>query len=348
MRLLRENLLVQFSVASLVIMVVLAVVISIMISSRLEHNLGHLEDHGAAMMSGGMIDPSDHISIPSIAADVRNLRLVTLGVVAAGFIILYSGLVLIVARGSNTITRHQRALTKSNQDLKQIAEGLTASNVELQQFAYVASHDLQEPLRMVGSYCQLLERRYSASLDQDGRDFIRFAVEGAARMKVLINDLLTYSRVGTQKVDDQEVDCGEVFDDAIANLQTAIEESDAVVTHADLPRVRGDATQLTQVFQNLTGNALKYRGESAPRVHVGVERQNGTWTFSINDNGIGIEPQYAERVFGIFERLHANDEYAGTGIGLAVCKKIVERHGGTIWLESKVGEGSTFSFTIPA
>ena len=348
MRLLRENLLVQFSVASFVIMVVLAVVISMMISSRLEHNLGHLEDHGVAMMSGGMIDPSDHISIPSIAADVRNLRIVTLGALAVGFIVLYGGLVLIVARGSNTITRHQRALTKSNRDLKQIAEGLTASNAELEQFAYIASHDLQEPLRMVSSYCQLLERRYSNVLDQDGRDFIGFAVEGAARMKVLINDLLIYSRVGTQKADDQEVDCSEVVDNAIANLRAAIEENDAVVTHADLPRVKGDPIQLTQVFQNLTSNAIKYRGESAPRVHIGAERRNGTWTFSVKDNGIGIEPRYAERVFGIFERLHGNDEYAGTGIGLAVCKKIVERHGGSIWLESEGGEGSTFSFTLPA
>ena len=148
MRLLRENLLVQFSVASLVIMVALAVVISVMISSRLEHNLGHLEDHGAAMMSGGMIDPADHISIPSIAADVRNLRIVTLGALAAGFLVLYAGLVLIVARGAKTIARHQSALSRSNQELKQIAEGLTASNAELEQFAYVASHDLQEPLRM--------------------------------------------------------------------------------------------------------------------------------------------------------------------------------------------------------
>ena len=348
MRLLRENLLVQFSVASFVIMVALAVVISMMISSRLEHNLGHLGEHGVAMMSGGMIDPSDHISIPSIAADVRNLRVVTLGALAVGFVVLYGGLVLIVARGSNTITRHQRALTKSNRDLKQIAEGLTASNAELEQFAYIASHDLQEPLRMVSSYCQLLERRYSARLDQDGREFIEYAVEGAARMKVLINDLLIYSRVGTQKADDQEVDCREVLNDAIANLQTPIEENDAVVTHTDLPTIKGDATQLTQVFQNLTSNAIKYRGESAPRVHIGAERQNGTWIFSVKDNGIGIEPRYAERVFGIFERLHGNDEYSGTGIGLAVCKKIVERHGGKIWLESEVGEGSTFSFTLPS
>ena len=298
-------------------------------------NLVHLEDHGVAMMSGGMIDPADHISIPS-TADVRNLRIVTLGALAAGFLVLYAGLVLIVARGSNTITRHQRALSKSNRDLKQIAEGLTASNAELEQFAYIASHDLQEPLRMVSSYCQLLERRYSTVLDEDGKEFIKFAVEGAARMKVLISDLLTCSRVGTEKADHQEVECGEVFDSAIANLQAAIAESGAVITRVDLPRVKGDATQLTQVFQNLTGNAIKYRGESAPRVHIGAERRNGTWTFSVKDNGIGIEPRYAERVFGIFERLHGNYEYAGTGIGLAVCKKIVERHGGSIWLDSLV------------
>ncbi len=348
MRLLRENLLVQFSVASFVIMVLLAVLISMMISSRLEHNLGHLKDHAAAIRSGATIHPSDHISIPSIAADVGNLRVVTLGTLAAGLVVLYGGAVLIVARGSNTITRHQRALIKSNRDLKQIAEGLTASNGELEQFAYIASHDLQEPLRMVSSYCQLLERRYSGALDQDAREFIGFAVEGAARMKVLINDLLVYSRVGVGKADDQEVDCNEVFDDAIANLQAAIEENDAVVTHADLPKVKGDPIQLTQVFQNLTSNAIKYRGECAPRVHIGAERQNGTWTFSVKDNGIGIEPRYAERVFGIFERLHGNDEYSGTGIGLAVCKKIVERHGGKIWLESEVGEGSIFSFTMRA
>ena len=201
---------------------------------------------------------------------------------------------------------------------------------------------------MVSSYCQLLERRYKDQLDRDGQEFIAYAVDGARRMKVLIGDLLTFSRVGTRERNFQQVDCKDALDQGLANLATAVEESGAVITHGDLPTVVADPTQLTQLFQNLAGNAIKYRGDQPPQVHIGAERANGTWTFSISDNGIGIEPRYADRIFGVFERLHGDDEYSGTGIGLAVCKKIVERHGGRMWVDSELGEGSTFYFTVPA
>lgn len=201
---------------------------------------------------------------------------------------------------------------------------------------------------MVSSYCQLLERRYKDQLDRDGQEFIAYAVDGARRMKVLIGDLLTYSRVGTRERNFQQVDCQDALDQGLANLATAIEESGAAITHGDLPTVVADPTQLTQLFQNLAGNAIKYRGDQSPQVHIGAERTNGRWTFSVSDNGIGIEPRYADRIFGVFERLHGNDEYSGTGIGLAVCKKIVERHGGSMWVDSNLGEGSTFYFAIPA
>ncbi len=237
---------------------------------------------------------------------------------------------------------------RAEEQLRQTAAELERSNAELQQFAYVASHDLQEPLRMVASYTQLLSRRYKDKLDADAEEFIAYAVDGAQRMQALINDLLAYSRVGTRGRPLEPVDTGGVVDQVLADLRPTIEEDGATVTRGELPIVMGDGVQLGQLFQNLIGNALKYRRLDVPaRVEVEAERLGREWRFAIRDNGIGVAPEYAERVFVIFQRLHTRTEYPGTGIGLAICKKIVERHGGRIWIDSVPGEGTTFSFTLP-
>lgn len=228
------------------------------------------------------------------------------------------------------------------------AEDLVRSNEELEQFAYVASHDLQEPLRIVAGYAQLLSKRYRGTLGEDADEFIEYMVDGVRRMQELIDALLQYSRVGRKGREMAPVDLDVAFDDAMANLQAAIEESRARVTRDDLPDVVADRLQLAQLFQNLIGNALKFKGEEPPAVHVGAERHNGEWILEVRDNGIGIEPQYVDRIFDIFERLHSRERYDGTGIGLSICKKIVERHGGRIWVESDAGRGSAFRFTIPA
>jgi light-regulated signal transduction histidine kinase (bacteriophytochrome) len=240
-----------------------------------------------------------------------------------------------------------QALQESEERYRQRAEDLARSNAELEQFAYVASHDLQEPLRMVSSYLQLLERRYQDQLDENASEFIGYAVDGATRMKRLISDLLSFSRVNTRGQEPQITDLNQVVDGVLNNLEVAIKENGADITHDPLPHLKTDATQMAQVFQNLIGNAIKFRSERSLQVHVGAERINGEWQFCVQDNGIGIDPQYADRIFVIFQRLHTREEYSGTGIGLAICKKIVERHGGRIWMESKLGQGSTFFFTLP-
>jgi len=231
--------------------------------------------------------------------------------------------------------------------LLQNVEELNRSNEELGQFAYIASHDLQEPLRMVASYTQLLSRRYKGKLDADADEFISFAVDGASRMQGLIQDLLAYSRVGSKGKILRDTSSEEALEQALMNLRGSIEESGAVVTHDPLPTVMADETQLVQLFQNLVGNAIKYQKPGTPLVHIAAAKNGGKkWEFSVQDNGLGIDSQYFQRIFGMFQRLHKRDEFAGTGIGLAICKKIVERHGGSISVESEPGHGSTFRFAL--
>ena len=273
--------------------------------------------------------------------------------------LLVSALVTLSVHLGQTAAQRARELEIANRELEHRVAARTAeltraladlehSNQELEQFAYVASHDLQEPLRMVSSYVQLLARRYQGRLDADADTFIRYAVDGAERMKRLINDLLAYSRLGTQAKPHRSVDCNVVLQEALGNLALALREAGGTLDVAPLPLVRGDETQLLQVFQNLVGNAIKFRGTTPLRVQVTAVRAKDFWCLTVRDNGIGIDPQHAERIFVIFRRLHTQDQYPGTGIGLAVCRKIVERHGGRIWVESAPGAGAAFHFTLRA
>lgn len=225
---------------------------------------------------------------------------------------------------------------------------LARSNRDLEQFAYVASHDLQEPLRMVAMYTQLLAERYQGRLDENAEKYIHYIVDGALRMQTLVRDLLAFSRVGRQGAPLQSVDCNAVVAIALQNLQAAIQDSGARIEYSQLPTLIADSSQLTQLFQNLIGNAIKFRGAEPPQIRVSAEKRDKDWLFSVTDNGIGIAPQHAELVFVIFKRLHTQAEYPGSGIGLAICKKIVEQRGGRIWVESEPGRGSAFKFTLPA
>jgi PAS domain S-box-containing protein len=249
--------------------------------------------------------------------------------------------------GASSIGRDITGRKEAESQLRSYARDLKLRNEELEQFAYVASHDLQEPLRMVSSYVQLLKRRYEGRLDEDADEFIHYAADGASRMQLLINDLLAFSRVSTRGKPFAETDTEILMEQTLKNLKIQIEESGAVVTRDPLPVVHADATQLSQVFQNLISNAIKFHGTDAPRVHVTAAQSGEEWLFAVKDNGIGIEQRHFDRIFVIFQRLHSKAEYPGTGIGLAICKRIIERHGGRIWLESEPGEGSTFFFTIP-
>lgn len=232
-------------------------------------------------------------------------------------------------------------------EMERLMDELKRSNRELQQFAYVASHDLQEPIRMIASFTQLLERRYKGKLDDDADDFIKFIVEGATRMQHLIEDLLTYSHVTTRAEPFNKIDLEDVFKESIANLKLMIDETNAEITHDPLPSLSADRSQIIQLFQNLIGNSLKFKGKEDPKIHISVNKDDYSWIFEFSDNGIGIAPDHQERIFRVFQRLHTREEYPGTGIGLAVCEKIVQRHGGRIWIESKPGDGAKFFFTLP-
>jgi signal transduction histidine kinase len=234
------------------------------------------------------------------------------------------------------------------EEVRQHAKELEDRNEELEQFAYVASHDLQEPLRIVISYVQLLARKYEGQLDEDADIFIHYAIDAALRMKNLIRDLLNYSRLGTRGKPFADTDCNQVLENVLHTLSLLVEENEATITFDPLPVIQADDVQIGQLLQNLISNAIKFRRDAPPRIHISARREEDMWLFSVQDNGIGIEPQYTERIFAIFQRLHTIEEYPGTGIGLAVCKKIVDRHNGRLWLESQYGEGTTFFFTIPA
>jgi signal transduction histidine kinase len=246
------------------------------------------------------------------------------------------------------ILRDRRAREELVRALTERAAQLARSNRELEEFAYVASHDLQEPLRMISSYSQLIAQRYTGRLDADADEFLGYSADGAKRMQQLIDDLLSYSRVGTRGAPFQMVPLEEVLAGVLKDLSGVVAESGAVVTHDPLPEVRADPSQIGQLLQNLIGNALKFRGKEPPRIHVGVSHDRTGRIVSVRDNGIGIPPEYHEKIFSMFQKLHPREKYPGTGIGLSICKKIVERHGGRIWVESsgEPGQGTTFFFTL--
>jgi PAS domain S-box-containing protein len=236
---------------------------------------------------------------------------------------------------------------QAEENLKKTMAELTRSNTELEEFAYIVSHDLREPLRMVSSFMELLRRRYKDKLDADGNEFISLAADGAKRMNMLIKDLVAYSRVGFGGEKFKPTDCGDILSQTLENLKVTIKANDAVVTHNSLPMITAAASQIIELFQNLIGNAIKFRAKEPPHIHVSAKEGEKEWIFSVRDNGIGIDPQYKERIFAVFRRLHGREEYSGSGIGLSICRKIVERHGGRIWVASEPGRGSTFYFTIP-
>jgi light-regulated signal transduction histidine kinase (bacteriophytochrome) len=249
----------------------------------------------------------------------------------------------IIERGSRFYTVILRDVTER----VRAQQALERTILDLRQFAYAASHDLRTPLRSISGFAQLLQKKHTGLVDEEASHWIARIVSGANRMERLIEDLLSYARLESQDRNLVSVDCAAVVDDALQLLESEIRETRAEVTSGPLPTITGDQGQLVQLFQNLIGNAIKYHGARPPRVHVSAQRRDGAWVFSVSDNGIGIEPGQHQRIFEIFRRLHTQREYPGTGIGLAVCRRVVERHGGTIWVESEPGQGSTFRFTIP-
>ncbi|MGH9798353.1 MAG: ATP-binding protein, partial [Candidatus Polarisedimenticolia bacterium] len=263
-------------------------------------------------------------------------------------LLLLQSFVAVTALMSMSLAALVQERQRVREELERQAVELARSNTELEQFAYAASHDLKEPLRMVTLFLELLSKRYRGRLDQEADEFIKYAVDGAEKMSRLIDNVLAFSRAGTAERSTAPARSDEALQRALRTLSSAVAESGAVITSGVLPTVLADPSQLTQVFQNLLSNALKFRSAGAPEVHVGAERDGGEWTFSVRDNGIGIEPEHSERIFKIFQRLHGRDGYPGTGIGLAICRKIVERHGGRIWVVSERGKGATFRFSLPA
>jgi light-regulated signal transduction histidine kinase (bacteriophytochrome) len=250
-------------------------------------------------------------------------------------------------RAAELIIANKELAFQNEEKAKRAAE-LIIVNKELEQFAYVATHDLQEPLRMISSYTQLLERKYKDKLDQDANDYIRFAVDGAVRMQKLLNDLLEFSRIGSRGKEFEQVETSTILGQVISNIHLLIAENTCLITNDDLPTVKADESQIIRVFQNLIENAVKFKKKTElPKIHISCTEQNNMYQFSVTDNGIGMEMQYHDRVFTIFQRLHSAKDYPGTGIGLSICKRIIERHGGAIWFESIANEGTTFYFTIP-
>ncbi|MEW6586721.1 MAG: ATP-binding protein [Nitrospirota bacterium] len=319
---------------------------------------GCLKCHGAQGYEVGNIRGGISVSIPlDPLLAIERRRIVT---DIGGYFLLWSAGLAGIFLGTRRISRSEgqrmqavEALReekdrakRSAEELKHLTEELKRSNTDLEQFAYVASHDLQEPLHVIKGFLGLLGKRYKDRLDEKALEFIGLSVEGAERMQELIRDLFDYSRVGNRCKAFKPTDCSAVVRDALSNLKVAIVESGAEVTVSSLPVIVGDAAQLTSLFQNLIGNAIKFRGAEPPRIHISSERKADGWMFTVRDNGIGIDPKFSDRIFDVFQRLHTRDEYPGTGIGLAVCKKIVERHGGRIWVESEPEKGATFYFTI--
>ncbi|RXA20756.1 PAS domain S-box protein, partial [Methanosarcina sp. MSH10X1] len=253
------------------------------------------------------------------------------------------GEVIGIFAAARDITERKKAEKMLNLKLDELAR----SNAELEQFAYVSSHDLQEPLRMIASYLQLLQRKYQGELDDKADKYIYFAVDGASRMQNLINDLLEFSRVTTKAREFEPTDCKSLLDQVVFDLEISIKENEASVSYGTLPVVMADSMQLAQVFQNLISNAIKFRSEKVPEIEISAKKKADKWLFSVRDNGIGIDPKFSQRIFEVFKRLHKKEDYPGTGIGLSICKKIIERHGGRIWVESELGNGSVFYFTLP-
>lgn len=295
------------------------------------------------------------VDLEEIFAEAR-FRAIAICLIVGAFVMMFAVLIIYLYLQWNAdIAERKRVaeqgklaeLHKTQAILQAAMDNLERSNRDLEQFAAIASHDLQEPLRMVASYTQLLAERYGSQLDDKAKKYIRYAYDGAVRMQGLINDLLAYSRVATSDFSSQPTDSQAALEAAIQNLSATIGASRAIITHGDLPTVPSDALLLTQLFQNLLSNAMKFRGNEPPRIQISAQERDGEFVFAVKDNGIGIEPQHADRVFVIFQRLHSREEYPGTGIGLAVCRRIVERHGGKIWFDSAPGTGTTFFFSLP-